>query len=70
MTFSHTHLTPASGTRTGLKCIAVAWGGLLERITSLRGTRSLAYFGDMSRLLRFVRLILHLAPQINRHFPR
>lgn len=26
MTFSRTHLTPISGARTGLKCIAVAWG--------------------------------------------
>ena len=31
-----------------------------ERITSLRGTRSLAYRVDMSRLLHSVRLVLHL----------
>ena len=33
---------------------------LHERITSLHGTRILAYLVDMSRLLRSVRLVLHL----------
>jgi hypothetical protein len=41
---------------------------LYERITSLHGTRSLVYLVDMSRLLRFVRLVLHLVRRINKHF--
>ncbi len=38
---------------------------LYERIASLRGTRSLAYLVDMSRLLRSVRLVLHLVRRMN-----
>jgi hypothetical protein len=41
---------------------------LYERITSLRGTRSLAYLVDMSRLLHSVRLVLHLVRRINQRF--
>ena len=33
----------------------------------MRGTRSLAYRVDMSRLLRSVRLMLHLVRRINQH---
>ena len=36
-----------------------------ERITSLRGSRSLAYLVDKSRLLCSVRLVLHLVRLIN-----
>ena len=43
---------------------------LLERISSLRGTRSLAYLVDMSWLLRSVRLALHLVRRINQRFPK
>ena len=39
-----------------------------DRITSLRGTRSLAYLIDMSRLLCSVRLVLHLVCRINQRF--
>lgn len=39
-----------------------------ERITSLHGTRSLAYPIDMSRLLCSVRLVLHLVCRINQRF--
>ncbi len=42
--------------------------GLYERITSLRGTRSLAYLIDMYRLLRSVRLVLHFVRRINQRF--
>jgi hypothetical protein len=42
---------------------------LYEQITSLHGTRSLAYLVDMLRLLRSVRLVLHLVRRINQHFP-
>ena len=42
---------------------------LHERITLLRGTRSLAYLIDMSRLLCSVRLVLHLVRRINRRAP-
>jgi len=36
----------------------------------LRGTRSLAYHVDMSRLLCSVRLVLHLVRRINQRFPK
>ena len=38
---------------------------LYERVASMRGTRSLVYRIDMSRLLRSVRLVLHLVRRIN-----
>ena len=41
---------------------------LYERITSLRGTRILAYLIDMSWLLCSVRLVLHLVHRINQRF--
>ena len=43
---------------------------LHERIASLRGTHSLAYQIDMSRLLRSVRLALHHVRWINQRFPK
>jgi hypothetical protein len=47
--------------------VLINW--LRERITSLRGTRSLAYLVDMSRLLCAVRLVLHLVRRISQRFP-
>lgn len=40
---------------------------LHQRIASLRGTRAFTYRVDV-RLLRFVRIALHLACRINQHF--
>ncbi|MBX9895834.1 MAG: hypothetical protein K2Y09_11785 [Nitrosomonas sp.] len=55
--------------------VTAVWEALInwlyERITSLHGTRSLVYLVDMSRLLRFVRLVrlvLHLVRRINKRF--
>jgi hypothetical protein len=41
---------------------------LYERITSLRGTRYLAYLIDIYLLLRSTRLVLHLVRRINQRF--
>ena len=46
-----------------IKATLINW--LHERITSLRGTRILAYLVDMSRLLRSVHLVRHLVRRIN-----
>ena len=54
------------GFRRSIMETLINW--LYERITSLRGTRSLAYLVDMSRLLRSVRLVLHFVRRINQHF--
>ena len=49
-----------------IRATLVNW--LYERIASMRGTRSLSYLVDMSRLLRSVRLVLHLVRRINQRF--
>ena len=41
---------------------------LCERIAALRGTRNLDYPFDMFRILRSVRLALHLAQPFIQHF--
>jgi hypothetical protein len=41
-----------------------------ERIAALRGTRNLVYLYDMPRLLRSVRLALHLGKPVFQGFPK
>jgi hypothetical protein len=52
-----------------IKCVSetlIYW--LYERIISLRGTRSIAYHVDMTRLLRSVRRVLHLVRRMDQRF--